>query len=145
MLSELKMVSSKIIFPGGQGIPHSIIILRVMVLFIAKTVLWLEDPMKGMSMSSINDLKEEKNITHCEKPCFNLNPNPKNCMTKNCSSFVIGWHSMAKVNLYKSEELVTKESASIEIPPFQTSLHKIFKNCFLWSKSCSHHSHLEVL
>ena len=60
MSSELKMVSSKIILPGGQGIPHSIIILRVMVLCIAKTVLWLEDPMKGMSMSSINDLNEEK-------------------------------------------------------------------------------------
>ena len=56
------MVPSKIIFPGGQGIPHSIIILRVMVLCIAKTVLSLEDPMKGMSISSINDLNEEKRL-----------------------------------------------------------------------------------
>ena len=52
------------------------------------------------------------------------------------------FHSMARANLNKSVWLVTNttttsksylrgpESASIEIPP-QTSLHKIFKNCFV--------------
>ena len=58
------------------------------------------------------------------------------------------WHSMARANLNKSEWLVTNTTAASKyIPkrpricinwnsPFQTSLHKIFKNCFLISKSC---------
>ena len=52
-------------------------------------------------------------------------------------------HSMATANLNKSEEFVTNTTAaskyiprrpriSINLnPPFQTSLHKFFKNCFL--------------
>ena len=56
-------------------------------------------------------------------------------------------HSMARVNLNKSEEVVTNTTTASKYipkrsricinwnPPFQTSLHKIFKNCFLWSKS----------
>ena len=49
-------------------------------------------------------------------------------------------HSITRANLNKSGWLVTNTtaaskyiptSASIEIPPFQTTLYKIFKNCFL--------------
>ena len=54
------------------------------------------------------------------------------------------YHSMARVNLDKSEELVTNTTAASKYmlipkrsricinqnPPFQTSLHKIFNNCF---------------
>ena len=55
---------------------------------------------------------------------------------------------MAIANLNKSEELVTNTTtASKYMPkrpiicingnsPFKTWLYKIFKNCFLWSKSC---------
>ena len=61
-------------------------------------------------------------------------------------------HSMARVNLNKSEELVTNTTAASKyIPkrsricinrnsPFQTSHHKFFKNGY-----SSQHSHLEVL
>ena len=57
-------------------------------------------------------------------------------------------HSMARANLNKSVWLVTNTTTASKYiprrtrisinwnPPFQTSLHKIFKNCFLWSKSC---------
>ena len=63
-------------------------------------------------------------------------------------------HSMARANLNKSVWLVTNTTTASKYiprrtrisinwnPSFQTSLHKIFKYCFLWSKSCSH---LEVL
>ena len=57
-------------------------------------------------------------------------------------------HGMARANLNKSVWLVTNFTTESKYiprrtrisinwnPPFQTSLHKIFKNCFLWSKSC---------
>ena len=57
-------------------------------------------------------------------------------------------HSMARADLDKSNELVTNTTTASKYIPrcpricinwnplFQTSLHKIFKNCFLWSKSC---------
>ena len=57
-------------------------------------------------------------------------------------------HSMVSANLNKSFWLVINtpkvskyipRRTRISInwnPLFQTSLHKIFKNCFLWSKSC---------
>ena len=57
-------------------------------------------------------------------------------------------HSMARANLNESNKLVTNITAASKYIPrrpricinwnllFQTSLHKIFKNCFLWSKSC---------
>ena len=55
---------------------------------------------------------------------------------------------MARANLNKSVWLVTNTTTASKYipkrtricinwnPPFQTSLHKIFKNCFIWSKSC---------
>ena len=55
--------------------------------------------------------------------------------------------SMARANLNKSEWLVTNTTTASKYipkrpricinwnPPFQTSLHKIFEHCFLWSKS----------
>ena len=45
---------------------------------------------------------------------------------------VNGWWQI--LPQHQSTYLRGPESASIEIP-LQTSLHKIFKNCFLWSKS----------
>ena len=66
-------------------------------------------------------------------------------------------HSMARVNLYKSEEMVTNTTAASKYIPkrsricinrnpyFQTSLHKIIKNYFYEVNLTSQHSHLEVL
>ena len=56
----------------------------------------------------------------------------------------ISSHSIPRSNLNRGEGLVTNisaaskylrapESSTIEIPPFQISLNKFFKNCFLWS------------
>ena len=54
--------------------------------------------------------------------------------------------SMAIANLNKTEKLVTNTTTASKYmpkmpricingnPPFRTSLHKTFKNCFLWSK-----------
>ena len=55
-----------------------------------------------------------------------------------------GTHNMARANLNKNEWLVTNTTPQHQRrpricinwnTPFQTSLHKILKNCFLWSKS----------
>jgi hypothetical protein len=49
---------------------------------------------------------------------------------------------MARVNLNKSKKVLTSTTTASKYIPkrpkrgFQTSLHKIFKNCFLLSKSC---------
>ena len=57
-------------------------------------------------------------------------------------------HSMAGANLNKSKKVLTSTTTASKYipkrpricinwnPPFQTSLHKIFQNCFLLSKSC---------
>ena len=62
-------------------------------------------------------------------------------------AFYVRDHSMARVNLNKSEELVTNTTVASKYIPkrskicinrnplSQTSLHKILKNGFLWSKS----------
>ena len=67
--------------------------------------------------------------------------------TKGVGFWDPAYHSMARANLNKSDYFLTITiTASKYIPsrpwisinrnpPYQTSLHKIFKNCFLWSKS----------
>ena len=127
MSSELKIVSSKIIFPGGQGIPHSIIILLVMVLFIAKTVLWLEDPMKGMSMSSINDLNEEKKISHFEKPCFTLTHRPRIDLNK---------RSLPRPNTITAIKLIPHQ--------YQQELKSYTLGTFLLSKMCFEYKYFQI-
>ena len=67
------------------------------------------------------------------------------------SSFCLSnryYHSMARANLNTIENFMTNTTTASKYipkrfkicinrnPPFQTLLHKIFKNCFLWSKSC---------
>ena len=61
---------------------------------------------------------------------------------------LLPYHSMAMGNLNKSKEITPTTTTALKVapqrtifhknwnPPFWTSLHKIFKNCFLWSKSC---------
>ena len=68
----------------------------------------------------------------------------------------IKWFSMARANLNKSVVFLTNTTAvskyitrrpRINInwnPPFQTSLHKIFKNCFYDVNLVSQCSHLQV-
>ena len=77
-----------------------------------------------------------KNSIHFLSAIFTVWPEPN--LIK-----VSGWWQMPPQ--HQSAYIGKPESASIEIPPFQTSLHKIFKNWFLLSKSCSQCSHLEVL
>ena len=67
------------------------------------------------------------------------------------------YHSMARANVNNSVWLVTNTPTASKYiprrpkisinwnPPFQTSLHRILKNCFLWSKSYFELSHLEVI
>ena len=86
---------------------------------------------------------------------FSLSQQLHTSLHKSKTSYCSSIHSMARANLKKkvntSQLLLPQnqstyprgpESASIENPPFQTSLYKIFKNCFLFSKSlfsvCSH-------
>ena len=92
---------------------------------------------------------EQKNLTQVKKgtfynfSCRFLNPN----ILSHHLRKIVMMQSMARANLNKSEELVTNTTAASKYiprssricinwnPPFQTSLHKFFKNCFLWSKS----------
>ena len=60
------------------------------------------------------------------------------------------YHSMARANLNKSEELVTNTTAASKYIPKRHSiyinlLHKIFKNCFYEANITPKHSHLEAL
>ena len=60
----------------------------------------------------------------------------------------ITYHSFARANLYKSKKVLTSTTTASKYipkrpricinwnPSFQTSLHKIFKNCYLLSKLC---------
>ena len=65
-------------------------------------------------------------------------------------TFLMDVHSMARANLNKSKKKLTSTTTATKYipkrpricinwnPSFQTSLHKIFKNYFSLSKSCSH-------
>ena len=66
----------------------------------------------------------------------------------------IGTHSMARANLNKSKKVLTSITTASKYtpkrpricinwnPPFQTTLHKFFKNCFYEVNLVSQYSHL---